>query len=229
MFCTSCGKSIAEGARFCQGCGAPAPAAPAGAPGQAAAPPQAARPVAATQVAATGAAPTFGEVLKNMAPLKLVAAGGLAVSFISLWFEWVSVSQGGQSVGSNSWDGDFQIADWIGLPDAWLVLLLSAAGLFVIFAPEFGKAVPGIAKLPPNIPVAALPAIAGGLIAVIGLLEFRYIGDFITSTPGVDAATAKQFGFSIDRGFGIYLLILSGVATAVATVLDWRGVKLGGK
>lgn len=230
MFCTSCGKSIAEGARFCQGCGTPAPAAPAGAPRQMASPPQAARPGAAVQPAAPGSAPAFGEVLKAMPRLKLVAAGGLVVSFLSLWFEWVSVKQGGVSAGANSWDGDFRIEDWVGLPDAWIILLFVAAGLFVIFAPEFGKTVPGIAKLPPSIPVPLLPAIAGGVIVLLGVLEYMYVGDFVTSTAGVDPALAKQLGVqlpSVDRGFGIYLLILGGLATTVATVLDSRGIKLG--
>ena len=211
MFCSQCGTSLPDTAAFCSSCGTQQPAAAT----QTAPPPQAGPPPqpmpSACPNCGTSVQPgrrfctSCGHSMTGPAPARRVAAGGaftltdmfiaagLAVSVVATLLDWIS--GGGQGV--SGWDGDsrFRVAEWLGVTapvDAAIVVAAAVLGALLWFGPRFGIQTP-------NLPA---PAISGGAVLGIGILEWLYIDD-------VGA------GF-FDPAIGIYLLILGGAAILLA-------------
>lgn len=207
--CGSCGNALKHGARFCGKCGtpqlpsaveSPAPRTPqqAAAPhradpfGSRAAPRPSARrvPPPATPASATGG--------KALTWRDLVLGGGLAAAFLSVFFDWIS--SGPFGAGPLDADARFRIGDWLSTDklDGYLVLLLAAAGLAAMVLARLGRAGGPWQRLLPNVPM-----VAGSLLTAIAVIEYQFI-------------TSKWKELDVDVAFGVYLLLLGGVAAAVS-------------
>jgi hypothetical protein len=185
-FCTSCGHAIGE-----------QPSAEGSAPGFTP------RPVVRQ------AAPSPGAALGSLQPLELGAIGGFALAVVSTLLDWVKISAFGQSESGNAWEGglagDLQLGHWLGAPDdfpveALVIIAIALLGIGLIAGPLMGMKVPVI-----PFGVAAL----GAALVVLGVLNYLYIEDQISST-GIQEGN----GVSAGPSTGVYALILGGVVTA---------------
>ncbi|MBK9544240.1 hypothetical protein [Candidatus Amarobacter glycogenicus] len=97
-------------------------------------------------------------------------------------------------------DARFRIGDWLSTDklDGYLVLLLAAAGLAAMVLARLGRAGGPWQRLLPNVPM-----VAGSLLTAIAVIEYQFI-------------TSKWKELDVDVAFGVYLLLLGGVAAAVS-------------
>jgi len=127
-----------------------------------------------------------------------MVVGAFAAAALATVLDWVSVA----GFSANAWDDGarFRLGDWLNTDnaDAYVILLLAAAGAFLSLSPRI---VPSF----PRIPFGAVGV--GAALAAIGGLEWQFID-------------AK--GQGLDPGIGIYVLALAGAAAAVAGYLAER-------
>lgn len=200
--CAVCASWLPPGAAACAACGRPA----AGTGVQVLE-----RPAAIT--AGSGAEAAGGALRAEFARLSGAVWGlsaAFAVATAATLLPWLSST--GPS-GGTAWDGNkgrFQIADWlhITLPvDAVLVLLLALLGLLIALLTPRRTERPAVPYLTAGL---------GALLTLAGALEFFYVRRLDES--------AEALGFSVAPGFGVYTLILAGMAAVVAGFLVERRV-----
>jgi hypothetical protein len=132
--------------------------------------------------------------------------GGAVGFFIFGFFNWISVSAPGGFGGIGS-VGSGNVFDffWTGtLP--WLLVL--ATGVLTVLLLQ------GIIK-PGKLPWPLIMLGATALSALLLLLRLIF-------NPIAGKSAAESVGFSIDRGFGMYLCVLSGLAAFAGAFLGFK-------
>jgi len=153
-----------------------------------------------------------GTGLSSFRPLQLAALAGLIVAVISVVLPWLKISGGGISQSFKAIDKDIykelRIADWAGNPsfplDAIIIAAVALVGLYLILGPILSKGGG------PNVPFVVAAGVCGAVEAVIGILNYLFIHDQIKDADGVSI------------GFGLYVLIAAGIATAALAFIDYQ-------